>query len=260
MYITNSTYVSVINSSFQYLHFAIDQTFNNHVYIANNSFNHLFDDGVRGGGTSNITITGNHFTNQHVDPTDTDHPDSIQFWTTNSKTSASNIYITNNTYTRGPQGGAVQGIFINDEVGDLPYYNVNITGNKYTGTLWNGITLYDVKSGVVDNNTLNYYSDYPAALRLYNSSGLTVEDNEAASFDFRTSTGLTTADNDVISAEPNPNEDQTPDFYAENFAFGPTTDLAAAAPEPASWTLMTIGFGLLGASLRRRSPGVTSRS
>ncbi len=41
-------------------------------------------------------------------------------------------------------------------------------------------------------------------------------------------------------------------LHLQNFAFHVTPDVGGGVPEPASWALMISGFGLAGASLRRR--------
>lgn len=42
-------------------------------------------------------------------------------------------------------------------------------------------------------------------------------------------------------------------FFNDGAAFGNVTSLSGAVPEPASWALMIVGFGLVGGALRRRS-------
>ena len=82
-----------------------------------------------------MTIDGNSFTSFH--PHGNDHPDAIQFWTSNITGVTHDVSITNNTFTRG-DGAPVQGIFVKDE--DFQgYRNVTITGNAVVGELYNGI-------------------------------------------------------------------------------------------------------------------------
>ena len=56
-------------------------------------------DGVRGTGSSFVTIASNTFTDFR--PNSTDHPDAIQFWTYGSTASATDIVIKDNVFTRG---------------------------------------------------------------------------------------------------------------------------------------------------------------
>jgi len=44
-------------------------------------------------------------------------------------------------------------------------------------------------------------------------------------------------------------------FRLEGSAIIATGAVLDAVPEPATWTLMIAGFGLVGATMRRRSPG-----
>lgn len=59
----------------------------------------------------------------------------------------------------------------------------------------------------------------------------------------------TGSDTLTIAARTNPN-----DWYVDDVSVsGPAGPVNAAVPEPASWTMMIAGFGLLGAALRRRT-------
>ena len=72
-------------------------------------------------------------------PIPVDHPDGIQLWSTDQKTSASNITIRYNLVVRG-KGEATQGIFVRDVVGGLPFKSVQVYGNLVIGARFNGIT------------------------------------------------------------------------------------------------------------------------
>src|SRR3546814_8411255 len=87
--------------------------------LSGNSFHTMRSDGVRGGGTNDVVISNNYFTDFH--PVGADHPDAIQLWTTNTTESARNISITGNVFERG-DGDIIQGIFLRDQSGGkLPY-------------------------------------------------------------------------------------------------------------------------------------------
>jgi hypothetical protein len=188
---------SITGSTFQYLHHAISLMKDNNVHITNNSFSWLFDDGVRGGGTSNLTVTGNNFTNMHYDPTDTDHPDCIQLWTRGIKTTASNITISNNTYVRGA-GGLVHGVYVRDEGGSLPYQNVVISGNQMTGLGWDGITVQGANNLSVSNNSLRSYLDARSHIQVDSATNATVAGNSAAAFVYTNDVGLVDTNNTVL--------------------------------------------------------------
>ncbi len=199
--IENCTSCSVTNSSFQHLHDAIDQVGNTGLIINGNSFFHIWTDGIRGGGSSNVTISGNSFSSFRMDPTDPDHPDLIQFWTTGTTTSAKNIKITNNTYVRG-DGNAVQGIDLRDEVGNIPYYNVTITGNTLTGAEPNGIVVYDAIGFNISNNKAYYFADMISRIGAIGSTNGKIVGNTAYAIINQGNTNLTLTNN--IQAPPLP--------------------------------------------------------
>jgi hypothetical protein len=245
--IENSNHVTIRSSTFNYLHNGLDQVNNSWMTVSANTFTNIDDDGIRGGGTSNITITGNSFASQHADATDQDHPDAIQFWTSNTTTSASNISITDNIMTRG-NGNAVQGIFISDQVGDLPYKNILIQGNTLTGELWNGIYVEDTLSTQILDNTLISYPDYNSAIKVLDSSGTTVMGNSAGSYDYIGDTGLKSSSNTISETLPLP-------VSASSHSLGVQasfTALSSAVPEPSIWSMMLVGAGVCGAFLRNR--------
>ena len=135
MIVRNSTDVTVSNSHFHELTSALTHLDSQYINFTNNKFELIGNDGIAGGGTSHLSITGNVFTNfDHVGPV---HPDAIQIWTTNTTKSASDIDVSRNVFTRG-NGAIVQGIFITDQVG-LPYKNVTVNDNVVVGAMYNGI-------------------------------------------------------------------------------------------------------------------------
>jgi VCBS repeat-containing protein len=176
--IQGSTNVSITNSEFQQFYNAITDLGNNGVNISNNYIHDIRNDGIDNGGTSNITISGNSFTNFYpvgqVGGTG-DHADAIQFWTSNTTTDASNITVSNNTFVRG-SGSYIQGIFITDQVG-LHYDNVTVTGNKIFGGEYNGITVANGNGVNVSNNFVEGYADMTSWIRLETSTGITMNNN-----------------------------------------------------------------------------------
>jgi parallel beta-helix repeat protein len=254
MLFENSNHLVVRNSTFQYLHEGIYQTNNNWVTFSGNTFDDIADDGIRGGGTSNITITQNAFSSQHADASDSEHPDSIQFWTTNTKSGTSNITITDNTMIRG-SGNAVQGIFLNDEVGTDPYKNVLIQGNTITGDLYNGIYIDDAISSSILDNTVVSYPDYTSAVKVLNSTGVNVANNSAGYYDYANDTNLTTSSDKVTGAVAAPDGTilaSSPSISSFGNSVSESSIFAAPVPEPATWSLMLIGATVCGGLLRRR--------
>jgi Ca2+-binding RTX toxin-like protein len=191
--IRTSTNVSVTNSEFQQLENAVSHLDDNFLTITGNSFHDIRTDGIRGGGSSNVLISGNSFTDFH--PAVGDHPDAIQFWTTNTTASAHDITITNNIYLRG-SGDVVQGIFLRDEVGTLPYQNVTIQGNYIIGGLYNGIAVLGANNLTIDSNTVTGFSDQKSWIRLEDVSNATISNSRADTF-------LTTVNDTQVSQTGN---------------------------------------------------------
>ncbi len=176
MMIRGSKNVSLTNSEFQQLKNGVQHLDNDGLTIANNYFHHIQTDGVRGGGSSNVKITGNYFTSFHME--NGDHPDAIQFWTGNTTKSAANITISGNVITRG-DGDAIQGIFMRDEVGGLPFVNVKITDNLVVGGMYNGISLGSATVAVVSGNTVVGLPDQDSWIRVGTVSNLSLTGNNS---------------------------------------------------------------------------------
>lgn len=136
--IRNSTNVSVTDSEFEQLWHGINFLDSDNVWIEGNAFHDLRTDGIRGGGTSDITVQYNSFTDFF--PADGDHADAIQFWTSKTSDSAGDIVITGNIVARG-YGGILQGIFLRDESGAFPFQHVVVTNNLVIGGSNHGITV-----------------------------------------------------------------------------------------------------------------------
>ena len=251
--IETSTNVTVTQSSFQYFHNAVSAYEDTGFVASSNSFTHIFDDGIHGGGTNNVTITQNSFTDFHEDPTDTDHPDTIQFFTQGLTTSSSNFYITNNTYTRG-DGNPVQGIFMRDEMGNLPFHYVTISGNSYTGALYSGIRVIDATSVTVTNNVLTSYADYWSGLVLQAVNVASVTNNSSNEYNLSDVTNLHASGNVTTPQIPVPAGAQSnasgPALLTGALTCYPMT--AAAAPEPTTWIALVVGLSMAGSILRRR--------
>ncbi len=177
--IRGSTNVSVTNSEFQQLHFGITHLDNSGVTISGNYFHDIRTDGIRGGGSSNVTVDHNYFTNFY--PTATDHGDAIQFWTTNTTASAHNITVSDNVILRGA-GGLVQGVFITDQVGNLPFINVKVADNLVVGGLYNGITVANGDHVSITGNTVSGIASQIAWIRTANLTNVTMANNQASQY------------------------------------------------------------------------------
>lgn len=179
MIIRNSTNVQVTNSEFAYGWHGISMLGNKQVTIADNYFHDLRTDGVRGGGNSYLTIKANVFTSFH--PTATDHPDAIQLWTVNTSGASTNIVIDENVIYRGA-GSSVQGIFLRDTSGHMPFTNLTVTNNIIEGARFNGIAVTGAQNGTMSNNIVQAFSDQPSGIRLGAATGVTVSNNQTTTF------------------------------------------------------------------------------
>lgn len=179
MMIRSSSNVQVINSEFSNGWHGISMLNNKQVRIEDNYFHDLRTDGVRGGGNSDLIIRANMFTNFHPQPAD--HPDAIQLWTANTSQSSSNILIDQNVVMRGT-GTQIQGIFLRDITGTLPFNNVTVTHNLIEGARGNGIALNGVKGGTVANNVVQGFADAKSGIQMSNSSAVSVANNLSTLF------------------------------------------------------------------------------
>ncbi|MDQ4420930.1 right-handed parallel beta-helix repeat-containing protein [Sphingobium sp. DEHP117] len=179
MMVRSSSNVTVKDSEFFHGYTGISMLDNKGLTIANNYVHDLRMDGVRGGGNSDLTVTQNTFTNFH--PAPLDHPDAIQLWTNNTSTSATNINITDNLVVRG-NGAPIQGIFMRDIIGNLPFKNLNITGNMIVGARYNGISVEHADGATIANNTVAGFVGEQSWIRTNNSTNVTVSNNQATAF------------------------------------------------------------------------------
>jgi Ca2+-binding RTX toxin-like protein len=165
--VRNSANVTVDGSEFKNLVFGVHFLDNIGVTVKNSLFHDIRQDGIRGGGNSQVDYSYNFFTNFH--PLPEEHADAIQVWTTNTSTSASNITIKGNVIVRGDAGTPIQGIFIRDGSGLLPYSNVTVSDNIVIGGGYNSITLADVLTGSVTGNSVIAFPDQEAWIRTQNN-------------------------------------------------------------------------------------------
>ncbi|KQT31365.1 hypothetical protein ASG29_15585 [Sphingomonas sp. Leaf412] len=183
--IRNSSNVTVSNSEFHEAWHALSFLDNTGLTITNNSFHDIRTDAVRGGGTSNMVISGNYFTDFYPDwgtgDGTGDHPDAIQLWTSGTTKAASNITITDNVVTRGA-GDPVQGIFIRDQLDTLPFQNVTVTGNTIVGGIGNGIGIDGVNGLTVSNNNVIAIEGQKSNIRIERVTSATVSENEASGY------------------------------------------------------------------------------
>lgn len=199
MMIRESQNVTVTNSEFYNVWHGINMLNNDGVKILDNSFHDIRTDGVRGGGNSDLLISGNMFTDFY--PTANDHPDAIQLWTTNTTEVAHDITISENLIVRG-DGAAIQGVFVRDTFNNLPFENLNITDNLVVGGLYNGIAVNGVTSGSITNNIVAGFEDQKSWLRADNVDAVLIENNVSTQYmideDIGIEVGENTRTHDII--------------------------------------------------------------
>lgn len=193
----DSSNISVTNSKFSYLLSGINEINNNGVNIVGNNFSKLAGDGIDNSGSNNVTITNNFLTST-VASTNGIHQDFIQFYTYGTTASAHDITISGNTYVRG-DGVAIQGIFMNDEVGTLPYLNVTISNNSISGGLYHGITMYNALNPLVSGNTVQGYTGQESWIGLFDVNGAQLSNNMATKYAFSNASNLSETNDKVLS-------------------------------------------------------------
>ena len=190
-----STNVSVTNSEFQQLKMALTHTNMTNLTVSNNNFHHLQSDGVRGGGSQQVKITDNFFSD--FSPVVGDHPDAIQFWTTNTTRPGTDILVSGNVITRGA-GDPMQGLFMRDEVGGLAFQRVTVTNNTVVGAMYHGITVTNGDGVVISGNTVAGLVDQPSWIGALASTNVTLSNNIATKYYINAVTNLAQAGDTTI--------------------------------------------------------------
>ena len=185
--IRQSKRISVEGCEFQKLMYGIGHLNSADLRVEKNRFLNLRSDGMRGGGSSRLSIIGNHFTNFHPKMQADgrgDHPDAIQFWTVNTTTSAEDILVQNNLVERG-DGLTIQGVFLGDDHhGKLPYIRPKLLDNVIVGGAWNGVTIGGGVDIEVARNVCLAFPDQGCRVRVQNVATGVVSDNQASDFVF----------------------------------------------------------------------------
>jgi hypothetical protein len=152
--IETSSRVSILDNQFHDLRYSLFIEDSDHVVIAGNDVRHVRE-GFDIAGTSDLTIDRNMFTEFRpmLNGAKPDHPDAIQFWTSNS-TGSSNVEITNNAFLFGDHQ-PVQGIFMRSERGDVARHSdITIANNVYLGQSRHGISVSDADGVEIVHNTV----------------------------------------------------------------------------------------------------------
>ena len=144
--------VTVSNNEFEQLGRGAQLFGLTNLNVTNNNLHDIRSDGLDLSAVKGVLIDGNLFAN--FQRSSTDHPDAIQFQTINTTSPSSNIVIRNNVVQTG-SGTGMQGIFMTDQMGTLPYQNVTINNNMVIGAnMPNGIMVSSANNLAVTNNTV----------------------------------------------------------------------------------------------------------
>ena len=225
--IDKSTNITVKNSDFHDLGYGLTHVDSKNVNITGNTFENIRVDGIRGGGTSHIEISGNTLSNFFRNPGE--HGDAIQFWTKGTTASAHDIVVKDNLIYRG-DGNRMQGIFFGDESkGKLPYLDVEISGNTVLGAMYNGINLYPAKNAVITGNTVIGYEDMKSWIRVDGSTNVTMSKNIATQYSIPTTgnVNLVRADNVSVGQVSSANDGAYITAYNQKHASALTVSKAA---------------------------------
>jgi len=163
LYFTNSSGVRVEKSSFSGFRNGVVLSGCHDAVIEGATFRRLGADGVTSAGASRLLIKDNDFAD--FAPTPGSHPDAVQLFTRNATASAEDITIVGNRIRRG-SGGIMQGIFITDQTGALPYRRVVIRDNVIEGSMYNGIAVAHAEDVEVSGNTVQPYEGMNARISL----------------------------------------------------------------------------------------------
>lgn len=178
MMVRNSSDVSLEKSEIHHFGTGPNHLNSDHVKFIDNNIHDMQFDGIRGGGTSNLTISGNHFTDFY--PKAGDHPDAIQLWTRATTEPTHDVTITNNVFVRG-HGDKIQGIFVWNE-DKIPYKNVTITGNAIIGGMYHGISFSLGDNVVISGNLVQGFDDMNSWIMLKDATNATISDNQATTY------------------------------------------------------------------------------
>lgn len=148
-----SSGIKIVDSNFEQLGRALLIGNSTDIVVTGNRFHDLRSDGADFAEVNNVLIANNSFRDFY--PATGDHPDAIQFWTSNTAAPSTDIVIRDNVILQG-NGQGLQGIFLTDQVGTLPYERVQITNNLIyiTQGSGNGLTLIHARDVTIANNTV----------------------------------------------------------------------------------------------------------
>ena len=191
------------NSEFQQGKVGMMTLNSSNIQISNNSFHDMRVDAMDFASVQNVLVNNNKF-DRFFARDSGDHPDAIQFWTSGTSAASSNIVIRDNIIMQ-TAGTASQGIFIQDELGTLPYSNVEIYNNLFYSTgYWHGISLNHVNGGSIYGNTVlsETTDNVNNRIMVQKSSNILVTDNVTDQIWTADNDGLILRNNIDLSKDP----------------------------------------------------------
>lgn len=198
----DSDHITVKNSRFEQIGRGLQIGSTTDVLVQNNVFTNIRMDGMNFADVQRIVIEGNKLSNFFAAPGD--HPDAIQFWTAGTKKVSSDIVIRNNEIFQG-DGRGIQGIFLGEELGTLPYTNVTIENNLvYIHDGYNGISVgHGVNVSVIGNTVLGDPKDNEKErILLQNVTGGIVKNNLAEQLIDTKNSGVSFSNNVFLDKSP----------------------------------------------------------
>lgn len=227
--VIGSRNVMIRASRFEQLGRGLQMSASTDLMLKDNIFRAMRTDGMNFANVQRVTIEGNRFSDFFVGKGD--HPDAIQFWTSGTNQSSTDIVIRNNQILQG-RGAGTQGIFLTDQVGILPYKHVRIENNLlYVYDGYNGIMVGNGRDiQIIGNSVLSAPGDNEKFwIRLNRVEGALVRGNIADSFVDQDNRDVDLKDNIFLDSRSG---------YGRKIA-----DLGAnAAATPAGLTIAGIGY------------------
>jgi hypothetical protein len=160
-----------------------------HVTVSGNYVHDIRSDGFDFAEVSNVRVTDNVL--KSFSPSPKDHPDAIQFWTAGTKTPSQDILISGNLIMRGEGTGSMQGIFMGDEVGSLPFTRVTISNNLIVATGYNAIRIHGAQDlTLTDNELISNPGENKTFMLIQKADGVAAKGNKAISIGFDRVTNL----------------------------------------------------------------------
>lgn len=201
LYVVRVAGLTVTGGRFEEFHraYVIEQS--RDIEVSNNVFEKIRSDGGDFAAVENVIVRGNRYSN--FMPKEGDHPDAIQFWTNGQTRGSANILIENNVILQG-DGVGPQGIFIADEIGNLPYRKLVVRNNLvYTDDEWEAILVSGAADAEISNNTVLSSRENGAKgawIRVDKSQDVIARDNVMVRWVAGTN-GRVTAENNLVLSE-----------------------------------------------------------